>query len=182
MAEQPAQEDQAEEGQAGKERQESLWASFTRDDMKLFLVTFAGTVAANIVTVMVVAVAVIFARHPGGPIRGHERPSSQLAPLWLWWFVLGTIGAGGGLNSSPSTVRFRRFGVKEWLTVAEREPSLPPRGVGQDEMMADEAPEVKCLTVLLAVRRCSPNLVISLLGNWRRGGVQLVRDPPYWRW
>lgn len=44
------------------EREQSFWASFSQGDAKLFLVTFAGTVAANVVTVMIVAVAVVVAR------------------------------------------------------------------------------------------------------------------------
>lgn len=57
MAEQPAPEEPGE-----KERQEPFWASFNRADMKLFLVTFAGTLAANVLTVMLVAVAIISVR------------------------------------------------------------------------------------------------------------------------
>jgi hypothetical protein len=45
-----------------EERQRSFWASFSQTDLRLFLVTFAGTVAANVLTVMIVAVAVIAAR------------------------------------------------------------------------------------------------------------------------
>ena len=45
-----------------EERQPSLLASFSRADLRLLLVTFAGTVAANVVTVMVVAIAIILAR------------------------------------------------------------------------------------------------------------------------
>jgi hypothetical protein len=47
----------------GAEPGESLWGSFNRADIKLFLITFAGTVAANVVTVLVVAVAVILVQH-----------------------------------------------------------------------------------------------------------------------
>ena len=66
MAEQTATAEEPEQ-----EHQESLWASFTRADMRLFLVTFAGTVAANILTVMLVAVAIILDRPSSGP-----RPTS----------------------------------------------------------------------------------------------------------
>jgi hypothetical protein len=59
MAEEPA---TVEEPAKEQEHQESFWASFNQADMKLFVLTFAGTVAANIVTVMVVAVAVILVR------------------------------------------------------------------------------------------------------------------------
>jgi hypothetical protein len=44
----------------------SFWASFSQADLRLFLVTFAGTVAANMVTVMVVALALIASRPPRG--------------------------------------------------------------------------------------------------------------------
>jgi hypothetical protein len=40
-------------------REESLWDSFTRADMKLLRITFAGTLAANVVTVMVVATVAV---------------------------------------------------------------------------------------------------------------------------
>jgi hypothetical protein len=59
MTEESAAEDRAV---AGEHRNESFWASFNRADAKLFLITFAGTVAANVVTVMTVAVAIIVAR------------------------------------------------------------------------------------------------------------------------
>jgi hypothetical protein len=55
-----ATEDQAEA--EAEPKKESLWDSFTRTDLKLLIVTFAGTLAANIVTVIVVAVAVVIAR------------------------------------------------------------------------------------------------------------------------
>jgi hypothetical protein len=45
-----------------EEDHRSFLASFSPADLRLFLITFAGTVAANVVTVMVVAVAVIAAR------------------------------------------------------------------------------------------------------------------------
>jgi hypothetical protein len=40
--------------------------TWDRADWKLFLVTFAGTMAANLGTVLAVAVAVILVRQPGG--------------------------------------------------------------------------------------------------------------------
>jgi hypothetical protein len=80
----------AEEG-AGKEHEESFWASFTRADRRLFLITFAGTVAANVVTVMVVAIALIVARPPPG-----VRPTPAAVLLDLGVVVIGlmTIGIG----------------------------------------------------------------------------------------
>ena len=51
--------DDTHEEPAEEERQESFWDSFNRADAKLFLVTFAGTVAANVLTVMLVAIAII---------------------------------------------------------------------------------------------------------------------------
>lgn len=53
---------QAEVGAEIEPENESLWASFNRADMKLFIVTFAGTLAANVMTVTVVAVALLIAR------------------------------------------------------------------------------------------------------------------------
>lgn len=48
--------------EAAKERQPSFLGSFSQADLRLFLITFAGTVTANVLTVMVVAVAIILAR------------------------------------------------------------------------------------------------------------------------
>lgn len=50
--------------------QRPFWASFNRNDAKLLLITFAGTVAANLVTVMVAAVAII-------SVTGSPRPTTQ---------------------------------------------------------------------------------------------------------
>jgi hypothetical protein len=58
--------DDSQEEHGAKEVERSFWATFTRADMRLFLVTFAGTVTANIVTVMVVALALIASRPPSG--------------------------------------------------------------------------------------------------------------------
>ena len=44
--------------QAEGERQKPFLSTFTHDDAKLLLVTFVGTVVANIITVMTVALAV----------------------------------------------------------------------------------------------------------------------------
>jgi hypothetical protein len=88
MTEQPAPERQAE-----KERQEPLWASFTRADMRLFLVTFAGTVAANLVTVVVVAVAIIFARPPNS-----ARPTAGVVFNYLYLVSFGIFALVGLLS------------------------------------------------------------------------------------
>jgi len=61
VAEEPAAADYEVDWLAPKPEQ-SLWASFTQADRKVFLITFAGTVAANVATVLVVALAVIIAR------------------------------------------------------------------------------------------------------------------------
>jgi hypothetical protein len=103
MAEQPAPEDQAGEDQAGKGRQESIWASFTRDDMKLLLITFAGTVAANVVTVMVVALAVIAAR----PTKG-LRLTVSIVLIFVTYVVVGILCAA---ISAIATRRMRARGV-----------------------------------------------------------------------
>lgn len=105
MTEQPAPEERAEEDQAGKERQESLWESFNRADMKLFVVTFAGTLAANVVTVMVVAVAIIFDR----PVK---RPTAPPVLDYVIIAIVSMIGLGVGrtlLHHKAS--RNRRLGV-----------------------------------------------------------------------
>jgi hypothetical protein len=56
---------------AGKQAAEHR-ALFNRDDAKLLLITFGGTVAANLVTVMIVAVAVILTRSMNSPITPTE--------------------------------------------------------------------------------------------------------------
>ena len=68
-----------------------LLASFTQADLKLFLVTFAGTVAANVGTVMIVAVAVIVTRPPIG-----VRPGAGAVLTDLCGAAIGlmTIGIG----------------------------------------------------------------------------------------
>ena len=62
--EQPAVED-SEVDWFEPRRKESFPGSFSRDDAKLLLITFAGTVAANVMTVIAVAAAIIVDRRPG---------------------------------------------------------------------------------------------------------------------
>lgn len=71
-----ADDSQVEHGEQEVER--SSWASFTRADTRHFLITSAGTVAANVVTVMVVAIAVILARPPAG---ARAKPAAVLLDL-----------------------------------------------------------------------------------------------------
>ncbi|SRR5229473_7130404 len=40
----------------------SFWRSFSQADMRLLVVTFAGTVAANVMTVLLVATAILVAK------------------------------------------------------------------------------------------------------------------------
>jgi hypothetical protein len=76
----------------GADEQQSFWASFNRDDdAKLFLVTFAGTVAANIVTVLIGAAACHVPLHAGvyerclyGRIPRKEHPLLMGLPAWVW--------------------------------------------------------------------------------------------------
>lgn len=67
---------------AEQETRTSFWASFTQADMRVLVITFAGTLAANIVTVLVVAVAVVVARS-----SAHPKPtgSSVLSTMGLYW-------------------------------------------------------------------------------------------------
>jgi hypothetical protein len=111
MTEQPAPERQAE-----KERQESLWASFTRADMRLFLVTFAGTVAANLVTVVVVAVAIIFAR-PSNSAR--PTPGVVFNYLYLVSFgILALVGLLGWFRKNRSKGSTSRTVATIWVVFA----------------------------------------------------------------
>jgi hypothetical protein len=77
-----------------EEREQSLWASFSRADMRLFLVTFAGTVAANVVTVMVVAVAVIVARSGTS-----GRPTAGGVLIDLFCGLSGAMAVGIGVTA-----------------------------------------------------------------------------------
>jgi hypothetical protein len=79
------------EKESAEEREHSFSASFSQGDLRLFLITFAGTVAANILTVMVVAVAVILARPQlvGRPtvgssahFPGRRRSRDSVEALW----------------------------------------------------------------------------------------------------
>lgn len=76
-------EDRPEE----KKDTESFLASFNRADAKLFLITFAGTVAANIVTVLVVAAAIILDR----PQNGAPSPAGEV-PAALISSAVGILG------------------------------------------------------------------------------------------
>ncbi len=74
----------------GREAEPSSF--FSRDDVKLLVITFAGTVAANVVTVIVVAIAIILAR-PG--FAGPHTPRMVL--LNIGYAVLGVPIVWGGL-------------------------------------------------------------------------------------
>jgi hypothetical protein len=55
-----------------EEPKPSLLDSFSQADLKLFLITFAGTVAANVVALMFVGLAVLLVRvvgTPSGPVE-----------------------------------------------------------------------------------------------------------------
>ena len=82
------------EKEPAEERERSLWASFSQADMRLFLVTFAGTVAANVVTVMVVAVALIVARPQ---ISG--RPTVGAVLILVGFAVTGVVMVGRNVIS-----------------------------------------------------------------------------------
>ena len=69
---------------ADEREQQSFWESLDRADKKLFLVTFAGTVAANVVTVTVLAIAVIIARPS---VSGQPKTATNI----LWYVGLGAV-------------------------------------------------------------------------------------------
>jgi hypothetical protein len=77
------------------EREGSFWRSFNRADAKLLLITFAGTVAANVVTVIVVAIAILSDRPPA---------SQGAAQVVLAWIGL----AGTGTYTGVMFYRLRR--------------------------------------------------------------------------
>ena len=86
-----------------EEHEASFWASFTRADTRLFLMTFAGTVAANIVTVMVVAVALIASR----PSNGGRRPTVGSVLIDLFCVISGVITVRIGLAAGIPVARSR---------------------------------------------------------------------------
>ena len=49
------------QGKRSEEKEKSFWGSFNRADGKVFLITLARTLAANIVTLLVVAGTIILA-------------------------------------------------------------------------------------------------------------------------
>jgi hypothetical protein len=90
----PAPPAAAAEGRPEREEQ-SFLASFSRGDMKLLVVTFLGTVAANLVTVAVVGYSIILARNisgiPGGLKEGTELYGGAIAGLLVFGFLLDLI-------------------------------------------------------------------------------------------
>jgi len=88
----------AEEEHGDKEAEPSFWDSFTRADARLFLMTFAGTVAANVVTVMVVAVALIASRPPSS-----GRPTAGSVPIDLACSAAGVMAVGIGITALRRT-------------------------------------------------------------------------------
>jgi hypothetical protein len=78
---------------ADNERQnKSVFQSWTPDDRKLLIITIAATVAANIITVILVALAIILARsfrpHPRTTGNYESVFGSSLLPALGVWTVL----------------------------------------------------------------------------------------------
>jgi len=67
----------------------SIFRNITKDDVKLFIITILATVAANIITVIIVALAVIVARgaRPTPPTPGNYAINFALSlgPMILLW-------------------------------------------------------------------------------------------------
>ena len=77
--------DETAEDRPEEKKAESFLASFNRADAKLLIVTFAGTVAGGLATVMVVAVAIICVRW-----EASQSPSA----IHLTIIVLSGLGVG----------------------------------------------------------------------------------------
>jgi hypothetical protein len=92
-----------------EERQTSLWTSFSQADLKLFLITFAGTVAANLATVMVVAVALI--------LDGSQRPTARGVISLL---VIAIIGLAFVVHAITTRPRKRAHDIRSvrWAKIA----------------------------------------------------------------
>ena len=74
------------------EPEKFFWASFNRADMKLFLLTFGGTLTANVLTVLVVGVALIVAQAgTPGRVQAFTRADTWLV---IGGLVAGVVGAG----------------------------------------------------------------------------------------
>src|SRR5262245_46499455 len=75
----------------GKERESSFWRTFTQSDMRLLLLTFAGTLAANVMTVVVVAFAII-AAHALRPYKDNTPPTPgtmlEMVALGVLWIAM----------------------------------------------------------------------------------------------
>jgi hypothetical protein len=82
------------EKEPAEEREHSFLASFSQADLRLFLITFAGTVAANVVTVMVVAVALIVARPQLG-----GRPTVGAVLTLVGFAAIGVVMVGRNVTS-----------------------------------------------------------------------------------
>ena len=69
-----------------QEQEQTFWRSLSGAEMRLLVITMAGTLAANIVTVLVVATAVIGARFELIPRRGTTAAVSPSMITWKWLF------------------------------------------------------------------------------------------------
>jgi predicted cation transporter len=78
------------------ERKPSLLSSFDRDDTKLLIVTIGGTLIANVMTVLVVGLALILAKDYGlGPVETFGPERAQLIQLHAEYVrILETLSAG----------------------------------------------------------------------------------------
>jgi uncharacterized membrane protein YdbT with pleckstrin-like domain len=86
-------------------REKSFWASFTAADMRTLIVTVAGTVIGGTLLVMVLAVAVIAARHMTTGANTHQRT------VLVWYLVVfGIVGVSMVAGVSLQRARQRRRG------------------------------------------------------------------------
>ena len=95
---------------AAQEPTPSGWKSLS-SDTRLFIVTFAGTVLANVVTIMVVAVAVIIARP-----RVSGQPKTAVNILWyIGLAAVSTVIVGGAVAYSRHRDKEGRDRRTGWL-------------------------------------------------------------------
>jgi amino acid transporter len=80
-------------------KEESVLQGLTKEDGKLFLITVAATVVANIVTVIIVAIAIILARS--------ARPHPATPANYAFSFVFALVPALVGLPTLYSLSRFK---------------------------------------------------------------------------
>jgi len=109
--------DKKDESSNAENHRDSIFRNWTSDDRKLLMITIVATVAANIVTVVVVALAVIIARsmrpNPGTPGNYAFLFGSSIFPLLAVFTVLHVLH-----TSKHEKKRDLWYQVVKWTLIA----------------------------------------------------------------